>query len=90
MTGAGVEKVVVPAIESAADAYVELRDSRIATGIEEKKAKAALLGAMHAAGVVCYEYDSKVVTITPKDSTENVKVKTKDDVAVEDDDEDQE
>lgn len=89
MTGPGVEKKTIPEIETAAENYVALRDSRIATGIEEKKAKSALLAAMHAHEVTVYEYDSKVVTVVPKDSTENVKVKVKDETEVEVGDEDE-
>lgn len=86
MVGAGVEKKTVPEIENAANEYVDVRDKRRSILEEEIKLKAELLAAMHKAGVKVYEFDGKVVTIKPKDATENVAVKVKKEVEVEEED----
>lgn len=78
MKGPGVEKATHKDIEDAADEYVDIRDKRQKMSIEEKQRKGKLLGAMKAAGLTVYDYDGKIVTVSPKDETETVKVKTKD------------
>lgn len=78
MKGPGVEKITNKEIEAAADAYVETRDRRQKLSIDEKALKTKLLGAMHAANLTLYDYDGKIVTVSPKDETETVRVKVKD------------
>ena len=82
MVGPGVAKERYEDVEAAADDYVDLRDRRMAVQLDEKKAKEALIAALHAHDLKCYDYDGKVVTLMPKDTTETVKVKVKDDVEV--------
>jgi hypothetical protein len=80
MTGPGVEKGRVPAVEEAANTYVRHRDARMKLVLLEAESKARLIGAMRAHGLSVYDYDSYVVTLTPKDDTPSVKViKKKDD-----------
>jgi predicted RNase H-like nuclease (RuvC/YqgF family) len=77
-TGAlpGMERKAIKEIETLADKYVELRDSRIDPLKKELEAKQKLVDAMHRHGQTVYEFeeDGEPMTVELK-SKENVKVK---------------
>ena len=79
MTGAGVESVDYPEINAAADQVMELGTQRSNVSSALKTAKGTLREMMHSHKLTCYEFDGKVVTLKPKDETETVVVRKKDD-----------
>jgi len=81
MKGKGVEKMVVPEIEDAAEEFIQLREQSKAMKTEISTAKQTLIEAMATVGLANYEYDGKIITITPK--KEDVKIKLLGEIAIE-------
>lgn len=82
LKGEGFPKPV-PEIDKAANAYVKVRDERVALSADEVKRKASLLDAMKKNGLTVYRYDSRIVEIVPEGETVKVKAsKSDDDVTV--------
>lgn len=82
MKGPGVEQVAIPEIDDAAEEYVEWRDKRCAISPKEVEAKKKLIKLMKDHKLTTYMFDSKVVTVVPKEETVKVK-EVDDDVNVE-------
>ncbi len=66
----------VPAIERAADDYVEARDARMAAMEPEAEAKKLLTALMKKHNLTTYEYDSRVVTLAGEPEVRVKKKKT--------------
>ncbi len=66
-------------LESAAEAYVEVRDRRMALTESEVELKDKLLTMMDANGKVVYHRDGIEIRVVPKDRTVKVKVKKDED-----------
>lgn len=66
----------VPAIEKAADDYVEARDARMAAMEPEATAKKLLTELMKKHGLSTYEYDSRIVTLAGEPEVKVKKKKT--------------
>lgn len=82
ITGKGVAPVSIPKINKLCDAYVTLRDSRMATLKKEVEAKEKLVDVIHEHieqigedenGEVVYRYEDTVITLKPGE--EKLKVK---------------
>lgn len=69
----------VPAIEKAADDYVEARDARMAAMEPEASAKKLLTELMKKHGLSTYEYDSRIVTLAGEPEVRVKKKKTEGD-----------
>lgn len=71
----GTERKVSPAVNTAGQNYVAIRDKRMVLTKKEKEAKEALIAAMRKAGETIYRDDSStpplIITLS---STDNVKV----------------
>jgi len=88
----GTERPKIKEIEEAAEAYVTVRDRRMALTEKEVAAKEQLASLMHthadtigrdAEGGLSYRYDDMLVTLKPKDEVLKVKhVSDEDDVSV--------
>lgn len=85
MEGEGVTLPSIPEIDDAADAYIALRDKRIALLAKELAAKEELRNLMHSNKLKRYNYDDRIVELV--ETTEKVKVKKAKDEDEEDDDE---
>ncbi len=68
----GMERAVAKDVEEAADAFVNIRDRRLALSEKETEAQATLLAAMKAHRLQSYRYDENLVVV---DSKEKVRVK---------------
>ena len=69
----------VPAIEKAADDYVEARDARMAAMQPEASAKKLLTELMKKHCLSTYEYDSRIVTLAGEPEVRVKKKKTAED-----------
>lgn len=67
----GMKPPSIKEIDTAADAFVEARNTRMRHTVKEKERKIILLDLMHANGLEEYLYDGKVIRIEGK---ENIKV----------------
>lgn len=72
--GEGVARPKIKAIDSAADKYIEIRDSRMALTEKEVAAKLKLAMLMRDHKLTEYVYDDHKVVLQP--GKENVKVRT--------------
>lgn len=71
--GEGVATPRVPAVEKAADRYVEVRNKRMALTEQEVTARAGLIEMMRENKLTVYTYDDYRISM---ESKEKVKVKT--------------
>lgn len=71
--GEGVAPKKIPAVEKAADKYVEIRDKRMAMTEQEVTARAGLIEMMHEHKLTVYTYDDYKITMEPR---EKIKVRT--------------
>lgn len=80
LSGKGVAREKIAAIETAAEEYEDLRDKRMTLGEEEVKARTKLASLMQKHGLNQYRFDGKMVTIDPSEAKVKVKkVKDEDD-----------
>ena len=77
----GMEPPKIKAIDNATEAYVEIRDSRMALTKTEVAKRDTVLRLMKEHDLTSYEYDGKVVSIV--NGEPKVKVKTKKDETIE-------
>lgn len=86
LTGKGVERVSIKAVDAAVAKYVLQRDERMALTKKEVEAKAALIAALRAnkdklgadaEGTIIYRHDDLLVTL--KHGKDELKVKTEGD-----------
>jgi hypothetical protein len=80
----GTEDRAIKPLETAAAAYADIRDQRIALNVDEAKLKASLLALMHKHGKTIYTRDGITITVIPEGESVKVKVRKPGD-----DDEDQ-
>lgn len=74
LTGEGVERIQIDALDEAIRDYVKYRDARISKGMEEKKNKKLVLALMEKHNLGSYTVDDVVCVRKPKDETESIKV----------------
>lgn len=77
LTGEGVERPHIEALDRAVLDYVDVRDKRIAFGIDERANKTLILALMEKHNLGSYEVDDLVVVKKPKDATASIKVVSK-------------
>jgi hypothetical protein len=86
LTGKGVERVSIKAVDAAVAKYVQARDDRMALTKKEVEAKAVLIGTLRAntdklgadaEGTIIYRHDDLLVTL--KHGKDELKVKTEGD-----------
>lgn len=66
---------MIAALEAAAEAYVEIRDERMALTEREVLAKLLVLREMHKAGKTVYKRGALEITVVPADESVKVRIK---------------